>query len=97
MSLSFPVNRVRCHLQIFSLADIATGDGLRIQNKFLQGRNESKESIWDWPLEQSSPRDFNEWRSAVSLLINERSLLKYPVGRWLAQPHSKIDWLYSPE
>ena len=74
----------------FSIADIATGDGLRMQNKILQGRNENKESIWDWPLEQPSPKDFKEWRSAVSLLINEQSLLKYPVGRWLAQPHSKL-------
>ena len=70
------INRVRCHLQIFSLADIATGDRTQIQNNFLLGKNDNISSIWDWPLEKPSVQDFKEWKSALVLLINELSLLK---------------------
>ena len=33
------INRVRCHLQVLSLADIVTGDGKNIGNNYIEKRN----------------------------------------------------------
>ena len=91
------INRVRCHLQVFSVADIATGDGLKIRNQFLIGSAEINESTWEWPLEQPSNKDFKCWKMAMNLLLDERSLLRHPVGRWLAQPHTRWKWFYAAD
>ena len=89
------INRVRCHFKVFSVADIATGDGLQIRNQFISGLVEQNESIWEWPLEQPSNVDFKCWKHAMNLLLDERKSLKTPLGRWLAQPHIQWQWFYA--
>ena len=42
-------------------------------------------------MEQPSTHDFHAWIYAMNLLVDERNLLKNPVGRWLAVSHFK--WL----
>ena len=90
------INRVRCHLKVFSLADIATGDGMRICHKYLHGVKDDTDSIWEWPMEQPSQKDYGAWKSAMKLLLDERQFLHNPLGNWLAKPHLQWKWFYSP-
>ena len=89
------INQVRCHYKVFSLADIATGDGLRIQGQYLRGFIGNVQSSWEWPLEQPSPRDFKSWREAMHALLDERKFLRSPMGCWLAKSHLTWVWYYS--
>ena len=89
------INRVRCYFKVFSIADIATGDGLRITKQYLLGLDIKHESSWEWPLEQPSAQDFAQWTKAMKLLLDERQNLKFPVGSWIAQPHIRWHWFYS--
>ena len=41
------INRVRCYLEVFSLADIATGDGTRLRSCYSQGQRGDTHSQWD--------------------------------------------------
>ena len=90
------INRVRCYFKVFSLADIATGDGMRICNKYMHSTNNDMDSYWDWPMEQPSTKDYAHWKTAMALLLDERQFLLTPLGKWLAKPHLHWKWLYSP-
>lgn len=88
------INRVRCYLEVFSLANITTGDGNRIRSCYLQGNRGDTHSNWDWHEEKLSVRDFNRWRNSMSLLLDETKRLHRPLGKWLAQPHHFWRWYY---
>lgn len=64
------INRVRCHLQLFSLADLATGDGTKIRNQYILGLKDNLGSNWEWQIEQPSHKDIIAWKSAMKSLIN---------------------------
>ena len=89
------INRVRCHLKVFSIADIATGDGMKIRSIYSVGTASNRQSIWEWPKEQPSCNDVKAWKRAMQLLLDERNMLKFPVGKWLAKPHIHWQWFYS--
>ena len=91
------INRVRCHLKVFSIADIATGDGLKIRKQYMLGLVEDTDSSWEWPLERPSSNDFKCWREAMNLLLDETKLLTTPVGCWIAKPHLTYHWYYCAE
>ena len=42
------INRVRCHLEVLTLADIVTGDGLRICANYIQGIKDITASKYEW-------------------------------------------------
>ena len=88
------INRVRCYLEVFSLADITTGDGTRIRSCYLQGNRGDTHSKSDWHEKQPSVRDFNRWRNSMPLLLDETKRLHRPLGKWLAQPHHCWRWHY---
>ena len=88
------INRVRCYLEVFSLADIATGDGTRLRSCYSQGQRGDTHSQWDWHEERPSDRDFKRWRDALSLLFDETKRLHTPLGKWLALPHHRWKWHY---
>ena len=55
-------NRVRCHLQVISIADIATGCGIKIQHTYMIGEIEIK-STFEWQKEEPHKKDFSIWKS----------------------------------
>ena len=56
------INRVRGYLEVFTLADITTGDGHKIRQCFLIGAKSDTNSLWDWHEEQPSPLDISRWK-----------------------------------
>ena len=86
------INRVRCHLQVYSMADIATGDGLRLQQNIHLGLQQQVASSWDWHEECPSPHDVSCWRRAMPFLSNAQHVLHNSLGNWLALPHKQ--WCY---
>ena len=53
------------------------------------------ESIWDWPIEKPSKKDFNNWRKATTILSND--VITQQLGTWVAQPHFTWNWFYDME
>ena len=88
------INRVRCHLEVYSLADITTGNGTKLQHCFKLGEKTDNKSTWDWHEEQPSEHDISRWRWALSLLVDETQRLKTPLGAWTACPHHSWIWHY---
>ena len=89
------INRARCHLQVFSLADLGTGNGTKIRHQYMLGLQGDLGSTWEGPVKQLSAEDIKAWKSAMKLLVNDRNHLKYLLERWLAQPHQQWQWYYS--
>ena len=75
-------NRVRCHLQLLSIADIATGCGTRICQKYLEGTNDTN-STFDWHKEKPDTGDYKIWRKYLPSLLTNTNQLKFPVGKWI--------------
>ena len=89
-----PINRVRCYFQIFSISDIATGDGQYIRKVFLQDNVRVSDSKWEWHREKPADSDFKLWRTALPRLLSPTGRLKKPVGLWLCPPHHPVKWHY---
>ena len=88
-------NRVRCHLQVFSLADIATGDGKTICRQFLIDNPYSMPSKWEWHRECPCPEDFRVWKRYLPTFLNASSVLHQPLGKWVNRSHCQLRWFYS--
>ena len=80
-SIHLSINRVRCYLQLFSLAVIATCDGLKIRFDYNQGRPGDTVSQWDWHEEHPSKEDFTHWKWAMKHLVNKMHILRNPLGK----------------
>ena len=89
------INRVRGYLEVFTLADIATGDGTKIRQCFIQGTKSDTTSLWEWHEERPSALDFTNWKWAMTLLIDETKKLHKQLGKWIAKPHHDWIWFYS--
>ena len=48
------INRLRGYLEVFTLADIATGDSTKIRPCFILGIKSDTKSLWDWHEERLS-------------------------------------------
>ena len=88
------INRVRCYLEVYSLADIATGDGTMIRQCYKAGLRGDTYSTWDWHKERPSPHDFSRWKWALTFLLDETQRLHVPLGKWVALPHHDWIWYY---
>ena len=91
------INRVRGYLEVFTLDDIATGDGTKIRPCFILGIKSDTKSLWDWHEERLSPLDISRWKWAMTLLVDETKKLHTPLGRWISKPHHNWIWFYSME
>ena len=90
-------NRVRCHLQVISLADIATGDGNTICRQFLDDNPYSWPSKWEWHRECPCSDDFKAWKRYLPSLLNAQSAFTQPLGKWVYKSHCERSWFYSIE
>ena len=88
------INRVRGYLEVFTLADIATGDGTKIRQCFIQGTKCDTTSLWEWHEERPSALDFTNWKWAMTLLIDETKKLHKQLGKRIAKPHHDWIWFY---
>ena len=84
------INRVRCYLEVLSLADIATGDGKKIRQCYLQGIRSTERSTWEWHEERPCIKDFNIWRKYLPQLLTPSMHIRIPLGKWTTKPH--IPW-----
>ena len=87
-------NRVRCHLQIFSISDVVTADGKKISSNAYNGGYGTLESKWNWHEERPTAKDFSIWRSLLDTFIEGGKSLITPLGSWIQLPHQKLTWLY---
>ena len=55
------INQVRNYLEVFTVADIATGDGTRISSNYLSGVRSQNPSSYEWQTEHPSDQDFRCW------------------------------------
>ena len=89
------INRVRGYLEVFTLADITTGDGNKIRPCFLLGSKSDTNSLWDWHEERPSLLDISRWKWAMTLLVDETKKLHTSLGKWIAKPHHDWIWYYA--
>ena len=88
------INRVRCHLQVLALADIATGDGKMITHNALHGIPLHGQSRWRWHKEKPTTHDFKIWRESLMLLLTPTGNLRQPLGPWTGPAHRCNPWSY---
>ena len=93
------VNRCRVYLHAQNVSDIATGDGLYINQRFLQSNIQPIQSKYVWPHQVKPPSsDWKHWRKAILEIWNhnEQGILTNPMGPILVQSHLEHEWFYSP-
>ena len=88
------INRVRCSLQVITLADITTADGRSIRQDVREGRQWTRRSKYQWGKEQPSEQDWDEWSRAMIRISNHNGYLPNPLGRWIAEPHLQHEWIW---
>ena len=88
------INRVRCHLEVITLADIVTGDGLRICDDYMNGLKSTTVSSHEWQVEKPCSKDFKLWRMYLPSLLTPSHVLQKPLGRWITSPHKEWSWFY---
>jgi hypothetical protein len=101
------LNAVRIFLQVATIADVATADGVYIKPEFYQGcKCSSRTSRWIWPRQPmvvQSQQDL--WKKALrSTLLTTQSdhhrqafpdtRLKTPLGAWIEEPNQIWDSYY---
>jgi hypothetical protein len=82
------LNRCRLFLQVYTLADICSGNGRRLCKEFFDGRNPMPgSSRLSWPNQGNPPpADWKLWQQAIrKCFLTSRSdmRLRRPLGRWL--------------
>ena len=88
------INRVRCHLQVLSLADIVTGDGKNIGGNYLRGIPSKDVSRWEWHKEEPCQNDYKTWNKYISKITEANGVLALPLGEWIAKPHQRWTWFH---
>jgi hypothetical protein len=82
------LTRCRLYLQVYTLADVCTGNGRKLISEIIQGRNPMKgSSRIKWPNQGPLPQsDWNLWRIALQkcFLVRRTQLsIRDPLGKWL--------------
>ena len=88
------LNGCRLYLQVLTLSDITTGDGMFITASSWNGRLDStRYTAYDWP-NQGAPtqEDWTLWKSALRKLCSTGRQLRRPLSRWLGHS-SDLQWL----
>lgn len=88
------LNKCRIYLQAFSLADITTGDGLRITKKAWEGIKASPmRDIEGWPLwGNPSVAEWKTWRKALTSTFSDHIANRYlrkSLGNWSSKPKAR--------
>jgi hypothetical protein len=92
------INRCRVYLQVLTLADIVSADGLCIIPDILVGAPLlDRKSTLNWPSQQRpSNKDWAVWSSALRSLQPKHKLV-IPLGEWLvSSTHQQWFWYIDP-
>ncbi|MGH7954667.1 MAG: hypothetical protein ACREOZ_01775, partial [Gloeomargaritales cyanobacterium] len=78
------INQCRLYLQVVTIADIASADGLSIEMAARQGsRNQYRVSKYTWPNQQQPSRAaWLEWKKALLRISHSDGRLHQSLGRW---------------
>jgi len=93
------LNKCRYYLQVNTLAEVSTGDGLRIKLSILDGhRPIDRISPYKWQTTQKpTVRDWKVWsqylKSTFSMNPDSR-ILRHPMGKWEAHILEASRWFY---
>ena len=88
------INRVRCHLEAFTMADIVTGNGKQICPNAYKGIKPETPSKFDWHEERPTKSDIILWQRALNHLLSPQGTLQLPLGKWLVAPHREWTWFH---
>lgn len=86
------LNRERCYLQVFSLADVVTGDGKTIQYSCLNRLRDTSTSNWQWHEQRPTTKDFKTWKYYIATILEYKRVTKHTVVHWLIFPHRSWHW-----
>ena len=91
------LNAVRLYLQVATLSDIVTADGLRIDPEAFQATpSTSRKSTLNWirqPVITDTQRQL--WQQAMKLLLDNRHRLTQPLGPWHSEPNQQWSYYYN--
>ena len=79
--MKISINKVRGYLEVFTLADISSGDGIKIRPCFALGLKGDTRSKRDWHEERPSALDFSRWKGAMPLLGDETNKFHTLLGK----------------
>lgn len=88
------INCTRISAQVYSLADVVTGDGVRIQRKYLNGRDEPEPSKLTWPDVRPTKRVRALFVMALQQITSSNGMLQTRLGDWLRPTHWANDTRY---
>ena len=94
-SIKVYIKKVLECLEVFTLLDIATGDGTEIRLFFSLGLKIDTKSNWDWYEERPLVLYLSRWKGAMLLLLDETTKLHVTLGKWIALHHHDWIWFYS--
>jgi hypothetical protein len=91
------LNAVRLHLQVATLSDIVTADGLTIDTNFFQAiPSTTRKSTLNWIRQPTISDDQRQlWKKALHLLLNTHSRLVKPLGTWHSEPNQQWTHYYN--
>ena len=92
------LHRCRLYAQVYSLSDISTRDGKKVQKSSIMDLDSlhSRGSNLIWPRQQVTQNDRRIWRDCLTELFGAGSLLSAPLGPWLVPSHKPWKCFYSP-
>jgi hypothetical protein len=89
------LNAVRLHLQVATLSNIVTADGLAIDREVFNATpSTTQKSTLSW-IRQPMISDVVQqqiWKKALQLLLNKHDRLFQPLGPWHSEPIQQ--WTY---
>jgi len=96
------INRCRLYLQVWTIADIATGDGKEVSNSYYKGHRDNardtKKTHWK-EMKRPNINYWFIWQKYISIIFcnKENDLqLRTPLGEWMEPPQNSWEWYYNP-
>lgn len=89
------INQCRIYLQVITLTDIATADGMGIDETYMGPmRHKDWNSTLQWPTQHCpSPGAWQQWRRALQYLLY-KGKFRVPLGQWQeVRPHQNWSWV----
>ena len=86
------LNRVRLHLQIARISEIATADGKYIHKSWLTETGQRNSlSLLNWPRQEINPSLWKHWLKHIKrTFLNEQGMLKTKLGAWTSYPKERV-------
>ncbi len=91
-------NRCRIRKEALTLADVIDGGGLHIQRNSWAFAYTAFKSEYEWAREHPASTDWNDWRRGLRNITSQNASLPFHarLGSWIAKPHRRWEWFYSP-